>query len=222
MPMVMPEWKKFIKDWMNKAYEAGEIKTFEDFDKIARDACQAIPIQDKTLMGSAIFAAKVNNPIMTALRRKEAEVNLPMTNESLIEDLPISKKMCKTLKDNHLFTVGDIISFLEGDKYGLISLRHIGILSVKEIYEALRWADIEIPARAFEKNAKGEDADDVKWALRKVEELDVQYFQEDRVIVLDQGEVFKAELCPEGQTIIICNGRSLTIHARRITITAEG
>lgn len=231
MPMVMPEWKEFIKARINAAWHAGELKTFEDFDRIAREACQSIPIQNKTLAARAISAVKVSNPVKTVLRQKAAEINLPITDESLVEDLPISNRARYALERyfrRHLaqdkVAVGDLISFLKSidrPEEGFMYIDGIGRQLAEEIYEALKWAGIEIPPALEEAEAEEDISNNGEglesWRLVRVDDT------RERKIVLHEGESFTKEFSPlDGRVAVLCEGQELIISAKKVTITAAG
>lgn len=248
MTKAKPEWAESINGSILAAYDRGEIQTFKDFDKVFLEAWSFLQIDEGQLRGGVLRSVKATSPVVVALRKKEAEVHRPITNDSPIGHLPISMRTNYLLRREGLRWVGNIIDFLRRyGKDGLLSIRYMGSESIAGLYDALEWARIEIPqfegveaTGATRGTADSRDTEAAKRAgegmslclwegfeeigkEEKLIPLTIKQF-ELRRIYLEPEELFKTEFSAEntGEAIIIFQGKQLIINARRITIEAEG
>ncbi|MDO8436380.1 MAG: DNA-directed RNA polymerase subunit alpha C-terminal domain-containing protein, partial [bacterium] len=184
------------------------------------------------LRAGVITMAKTNNPIFIALRQQAAEIHRPITNNSPLKHLPISKKVYNTLAQRGCGRVGDIVSFLEKhDEKGMLELHNFGKKGLKEVLDALAWADIKFSVKAIGTESTKDEEEEERKAREEeefsgtgVEILSAETAPLRRIIRLEQGEIFTTEIVSEIPTYVrvVSAEKSFIINGRRITIKVEG
>jgi len=161
MAKVKPEWIEAVAQAIVDAYKTGKIQTLEDLEAVARQARDSLMIEGFRLRGAAMQAARNNErvrSVIAELRRKKAEANRPITVDSPLTHLPLSQRVMRALRRNHLFSVRDILRVLQeekGKKRIIRHLRGIGKKSLEEVLSALKWARVGFPSNEGVSVAEG-------------------------------------------------------------------
>lgn len=220
------ELAELIKKKIDDAYEAGKIQTMADFDRVFLEMWESLGTGNNQFGGVVRTLVQHKNPLYILLRREDKEVHRPITEESPIEHLPISKKVYSSLYRGGVRKVKHIIDILlkEGEN-GFLAIRNMGPESVKEVYDALDWAEIEIPPQL--EPEEGETipvyGHNIELPEKEEQELIARGAGQERKIILDNGETFKAEIFPGNSgEIVIIGHKQLTVRARKIVIEAFG
>ncbi len=235
MTKVEPERLELIKESIIAGYEAGIIQNLDDFDRFFLTVWEKYGINDGQRRGAVLRSIKSTSPVIAALIKKAAEANLPITLDSPSTDLPVSLKVKYIFRRAGLLCVGDIINLLrEEGKDGLLYLPKVGDKFAQEIYDALKWARIEIPQE--QKSFRQRSASDSEPYSDKSDKNECLYsekaFEEKagpgaRVISLEPGENFKTEFFLTGDATnkginIDFGKKRLIIKARRLVFEAIG
>lgn len=206
MAKVKPEWIEAVVQAIVDAYKTGKIQTLEDLEAIARQARDSLTIEDLYLRGATIQAMRNDErvrSIIAELRRKKAEANRPITVDSPLTHLPLSQRVMRALRRNHLFFVRDILRVLheEKEKRRIIRrLQGIGKESLEEVLSALEWARVEFPSNEGVSVVEG-------------------------TIHLEEGQTFQIDLSsdfPIEVGVISEEGRRQTFKAQRFSIKIRG